>query len=103
VAFFFIDTWGRKPIQLMGFIVLSIIFIIMGERFRLSPNLIKSEFSFSDIKGFAYDTILNHSKGVLVLLYCLANFFQNFGPNTTTFIVSEPPSSRRLLIYPFLP
>ena len=22
-----------------------------------------------------------------VVLYCLANFFQNFGPNTTTFIV----------------
>jgi PHS family inorganic phosphate transporter-like MFS transporter len=22
-----------------------------------------------------------------VFLYCLANFFQNFGPNTTTFIV----------------
>jgi PHS family inorganic phosphate transporter-like MFS transporter len=22
-----------------------------------------------------------------VVLYCLANFFQNFGPNTTTFII----------------
>jgi len=27
------------------------------------------------------------AKKVFVLLYCLANFFQNFGPNTTTFIV----------------
>lgn len=24
---------------------------------------------------------------MFVFLYCLANFFQNFGPNTTTFIV----------------
>lgn len=26
-------------------------------------------------------------KDAFVFLYCLANFFQNFGPNTTTFIV----------------
>ncbi|KAH7107655.1 phosphate permease [Auriculariales sp. MPI-PUGE-AT-0066] len=66
VCFLFIDRWGRKPIQLMGFIVLTIIFCIMG---------------------FGYDPILKHSKGAFVFLYCLANFFQNFGPNTTTFIV----------------
>ncbi|KAG9040863.1 Inorganic phosphate transporter pho84 [Tulasnella sp. UAMH 9824] len=66
VSFIFIDSWGRKPIQLMGFILLTIIFIIMG---------------------FGYSTILTHSKGAFVFLYCLANFFQNFGPNTTTFII----------------
>ena len=26
-------------------------------------------------------------KKVFVFLYCLANFFQNFGPNTTTFVI----------------
>jgi MFS transporter, PHS family, inorganic phosphate transporter len=31
VAFLFIDSWGRKPMQLMGFIVLTILFIIMGK------------------------------------------------------------------------
>jgi PHS family inorganic phosphate transporter-like MFS transporter len=31
VSFLFIDSWGRKPIQLMGFIALTILFIIMGE------------------------------------------------------------------------
>jgi hypothetical protein len=51
-TFLFIDKWGRKPIQLMGFIMLAILFIILGEffasffscsfpsclpRFRLSP------------------------------------------------------------------
>ncbi|KAG6917693.1 hypothetical protein DXG01_001463 [Tephrocybe rancida] len=41
-SFLFIDRWGRKPIQLMGFIVLTILFVIMrlcigvsgGFRFR---------------------------------------------------------------------
>jgi PHS family inorganic phosphate transporter-like MFS transporter len=32
--------------------------------------------------------MINHGhKGAFVFLYCMANFFQNFGPNTTTFIV----------------
>ncbi|QRV86964.1 Sugar (and other) transporter [Ceratobasidium sp. AG-Ba] len=71
-TFFFIDSWGRKPIQLMGFAVLTSIFVCMG---------------------FAYDSMIpegtetKEAKGAFVFLYCLANFFQNFGPNTTTFIV----------------
>ncbi|KAI0303635.1 inorganic phosphate transporter [Multifurca ochricompacta] len=67
-SFLFIDTWGRKPIQLMGFIMLTAIFIVMG---------------------FGYDA-LNKTHNIskwFVFLYCLANFFQNFGPNVTTFVV----------------
>ena len=39
--------------------------------------------------GFGYDKLTETSgaKKAFVFLYCLANFFQNFGPNTTTFIV----------------
>jgi PHS family inorganic phosphate transporter-like MFS transporter len=59
----FIDTLGRKPIQIGGFAILTILFCIIGFNF------------------------FNLSPGGLVALYCLANFFQNFGPNTTTFIV----------------
>lgn len=58
-----IDTIGRKPIQLMGFIVLTILFCIIGFGYHVIPT------------------------GGLFALYCLCNFFQNFGPNTTTFIV----------------
>lgn len=29
-SFLLIDVWGRKPIQLMGFIILTILFWIMG-------------------------------------------------------------------------
>ncbi|KAF8501731.1 phosphate permease [Russula emetica] len=68
VAFLFIDSWGRKPMQLMGFTVLTILFAIMG---------------------FGYHTFIKtHTNSKwFVFLYCLANFFQNFGPNVTTFIV----------------
>jgi MFS transporter, PHS family, inorganic phosphate transporter len=30
VSFLLIDSWGRKPIQFMGFIVLTALFVIMG-------------------------------------------------------------------------
>lgn len=58
-----IDTVGRKPVQLGGFIILTALFCILG---------------------FAYNKISDHAK---LALYVLAQFFQNFGPNTTTFIV----------------
>ncbi|KAI0671903.1 inorganic phosphate transporter [Trametes maxima] len=67
-SFYFIDRWGRKPIQFMGFAVLTVLFIIMGVAYN------KMNASSGGRAGF-------------VVLYCLANFFQNFGPNTTTFIV----------------
>ncbi|OBA22181.1 phosphate permease [Metschnikowia bicuspidata var. bicuspidata NRRL YB-4993] len=58
-----VDTVGRKPIQFFGFIILTALFCILG---------------------FAYDKISDHGK---LALYVLAQFFQNFGPNTTTFII----------------
>lgn len=41
------------------------------------------------LAGFGYDklTATVSSTKAFVFLYCLANFFQNFGPNTTTFII----------------
>lgn len=58
-----IDTLGRKTIQIMGFFILTIIFVIIG---------------------FAYSSL---SEGGLLALYVLAQLFFNFGPNTTTFII----------------
>ncbi|KAF8905025.1 phosphate transporter [Gymnopilus junonius] len=68
VTFLLVDSWGRKPIQLMGFTLLTILFVIMGF-------------------GFDKLTATPPAKKAFVFLYCLANFFQNFGPNTTTFII----------------
>jgi PHS family inorganic phosphate transporter-like MFS transporter len=41
------------------------------------------------LTGFAYDKLnaTASGKAAFVFLYCLANFFQNFGPNTTTFVI----------------
>jgi PHS family inorganic phosphate transporter-like MFS transporter len=58
-----VDTIGRKPIQIMGFLILTILFCVIG---------------------FAYHAL---SKGSLLALYILAQLFFNFGPNTTTFII----------------
>ncbi|KZF21763.1 MFS transporter [Xylona heveae TC161] len=58
-----VDTIGRKPIQVVGFIILTILFIIIG---------------------FAYHKL---HEGGLLALYVIAQFFFNFGPNATTFIV----------------
>jgi len=60
---FLIDRIGRKPLQMGGFLVLTVVFCIFG---------------------FGFYTIPPNG---LVALVCLANFFSNFGPNTTTFIV----------------
>lgn len=60
-----VDTIGRKPIQLAGFIMLTILFIIIG-------------FAFHQLKS---------SHNGLLGLYVIAQFFFNFGPNATTFIV----------------
>ncbi|KZS92460.1 inorganic phosphate transporter [Sistotremastrum niveocremeum HHB9708] len=67
-TFLLIDSWGRKPIQLMGFVLLTIIFACMG---------------------FGYDAMQKTDPGrkAFTFLYCMANFFQNFGPNTTTFVI----------------
>lgn len=58
-----IDIIGRKTIQMMGFVVLTILFCIIG---------------------FAYHKIGDHG---LLGLYILCQFFSNFGPNTTVGIV----------------
>ncbi|RPB17812.1 phosphate permease [Morchella conica CCBAS932] len=63
VTVFTVDTIGRKPIQLGGFIILTILFCVLGFAFHSIP-----------------------SSGLLAL-YVLCQFFFNFGPNATTFLV----------------
>ncbi|KAJ7203130.1 phosphate permease [Mycena pura] len=73
ICFLFIDRWGRRPIQFMGFAVLTVLFSIMG--FALK-SLVKLD-NPSQTAGTKF----------FVFLFCLANLFQNFGPNTTSFII----------------
>ncbi|KAJ0393320.1 hypothetical protein ATCC90586_009875 [Pythium insidiosum] len=63
---YFVDKWGRKPIQYMGFTMLTLLFLLLA----IFLNELKS----------------NHT-AVFVVMYSFAQFFFNFGPNATTFII----------------
>ncbi|ERT02558.1 MFS transporter, PHS family, inorganic phosphate transporter [Sporothrix schenckii 1099-18] len=58
-----IDTVGRKPLQVGGFLVLTVLFCVMG---------------------FAFHRL---SETAMLALYVVAQFFFNWGPNTTTFVI----------------
>jgi PHS family inorganic phosphate transporter-like MFS transporter len=66
VAIALADRIGRKIIQLVGFMSLTILLVIFG---------------------FAYEPIKKTSIGLFVTLFTLIQFFFNFGPNITTFII----------------
>eukprot|EP00026_Physarum_polycephalum_P006130 Phypoly_transcript_06171.p1 GENE.Phypoly_transcript_06171~~Phypoly_transcript_06171.p1 ORF type:complete len:401 (+),score=52.89 Phypoly_transcript_06171:564-1766(+) len=61
-----IEIMGRIKIQVLGFGVLTVIFIILSA---------------------GYYQIKNQAIGLFIFLYCIGQFFFNFGPNATTFII----------------
>ncbi|EHK20878.1 uncharacterized protein TRIVIDRAFT_59225 [Trichoderma virens Gv29-8] len=62
-AVFTIDSVGRKPLQFTGFLLLTVIFCILGFYFH------------------------HLTETAMLVLYIVAQFLFNFGPNTTTFII----------------
>ncbi|KAJ1992334.1 hypothetical protein GGI25_002860 [Coemansia spiralis] len=66
ISVFTIERLGRKRIQLMGFAMLTILYIVLG---------------------FGYNKILDKSVPGFIVLFTLAQLFQNFGPNVTTFVI----------------
>lgn len=42
-TFLVVDSWGRKPVQLLGFVMLTILYIIMGAQKRSA-----SRFAYAD-------------------------------------------------------
>jgi PHS family inorganic phosphate transporter-like MFS transporter len=65
VAAFLVDRMGRKPMQIMGFSIVAIAYLIAALMLR---------------NGIVVPT-------VLLALYGIAQFFTNVGPNVTTFIL----------------
>ncbi|RHY29552.1 hypothetical protein DYB32_005057 [Aphanomyces invadans] len=63
---YFIERWGRKPIQYMGFVMLTLLFLAMA---------------------IWLDDLKTSHRTVFVVMYSFAQFFFNFGPNTTTFVI----------------
>ncbi len=61
-----IEILGRKKIQIIGFVFLGVILLVLG---------------------VAYEQIKHTSIALFIVLFTLMQFFQNFGPNTTTFII----------------
>ncbi|KAI9286287.1 major facilitator superfamily domain-containing protein [Umbelopsis sp. AD052] len=61
-----IEKMGRRTIQLMGFAMCTILFAILGG---------------------AYHQLLNNSMPGFIAIFTLAQLFQNWGANATTFII----------------
>lgn len=64
---FTIERLGRKPIQMMGFAILAILFAILGS---------------------LYTWLIENNVALFITIYALVQFFNNFGPNTTTFVLA---------------
>lgn len=69
-----VDRIGRKPIQLLGFFMMSVLLLVIGADF--------------------YQLRLH--KYIFITLYAGTFFFSNFGPNATTFIVPSELFPARL-------
>jgi PHS family inorganic phosphate transporter-like MFS transporter len=75
---FFVDVWGRRPIQIMGFGMMSVFMYILA-------------FDFYGLRGDYHSANGGYTTGgnhvAFIILYAFTFFFSNFGPNTTTFII----------------
>ncbi|MBN2680746.1 MAG: MFS transporter [Acidithiobacillaceae bacterium] len=65
LAAFTIDRVGHKMLQMLGFFVMGLMFLLIG----------------------AFP-VLTESVGVFLVLYGLSYFFAEYGPNTTTFVLA---------------
>lgn len=93
---FFVDRFGRKPIQIMGFLCMTAFMAALAGSYDhlLDPN--------NDSNTALSDDQPNARNG-WVAMYALCFFFANFGPNSTTFIVPSElfPTSWRSTAHGF--
>lgn len=78
VSVYFMDSLGRRNIQLQGFFMMGLVFGVLG--------LLEKK--------------LEAIPALMLILYGLTFFFSNFGPNSTTFILPAetfPPHMRTTL------
>jgi PHS family inorganic phosphate transporter-like MFS transporter len=70
----YIDRIGRKKLQLLGFAMMAVCYVLIGSFSSIPQNII-----------------------AFLLIYGCSYFFTNFGPNTTTFLVPSEvyPTSLR--------
>ncbi|KAI8824914.1 major facilitator superfamily domain-containing protein [Fimicolochytrium jonesii] len=70
-----IEKWGRKPIQFLGFGVITVILVII--------SALWNQILQKDETG----VFSQSSRIIFIFLYTVAQFFFNFGPNSTTFVL----------------
>lgn len=75
----FVEKLGRKTIQYMGFIMMTILLVIIAA---------------------AWVPLKAHAVWALVVIYALTFFFANFGPNSTTFIIPGEAFPTRWVVLP---
>ncbi|KAI8393465.1 major facilitator superfamily domain-containing protein [Radiomyces spectabilis] len=63
---FLIERWGRRPIQIMGFAVCTVLFAILAG---------------------AYYKLRDEALPAFIFIFTLCQLFMNFGANSTTFII----------------
>jgi PHS family inorganic phosphate transporter-like MFS transporter len=80
ISVFTIDRLGRKFIQIMGFIVLTVMFVVLG---------------------VAYHQILDFSTTLFIVLFTITQIFFNFGPNTTVsnFFILDLILTKKIIAY----
>ncbi|XP_048139694.1 low affinity inorganic phosphate transporter 8-like [Rhodamnia argentea] len=76
---FLIDKIGRFPIQLIGFLAMSVFMAVLGIRYKHFRGVYCP-------KGSPKEYCEGHSM-TFIAFYGLTLFFANFGPNSTTFII----------------
>ncbi|KAI8362773.1 major facilitator superfamily domain-containing protein [Blakeslea trispora] len=62
----FVERWGRRSIQIMGFAICTVLFTVLAA---------------------AYYQLRDNAVPAFIAIFTLAQLFQNFGANTTTFII----------------
>ncbi|CAN1297504.1 Low affinity inorganic phosphate transporter 8 [Linum perenne] len=77
---YFIDKIGRFIIQLVGFLLMAICMAILGVKYHDVRG--EKEYCVNSEKEFCGGNRL-----MFTVLFALALFFANFGPNSTTFII----------------
>ncbi|KAJ8655802.1 hypothetical protein O0I10_008466 [Lichtheimia ornata] len=61
-----IERMGRKPIQFMGFLMVGALYIVLGA---------------------GWEPIQDTSVALFIVIFAISQFFFNFGPNVTTFVL----------------
>ncbi|KAJ1382098.1 MFS transporter superfamily [Sesbania bispinosa] len=77
---FFIDKIGRHKIQLLGFLLMSVCMWFLGHNYAQYRG-------DSECGSNAKYDFCNGNHVMFAILFGLALFFANFGPNSTTFVV----------------